>query len=143
MVSRKFGILCLTLLFLAGACAWMQPSPAELEEALKARVQAYWQYRIKRQLAESYAMESPLYREKVNLSQHLQIFSSGIVMRRVVVGSAAIEGENAQVSLTLYFSFPDMYSPKGGFSRPLKDPWHLVDGVWYHRIETAGNSRTN
>lgn len=134
MVRLKLHIFCLVMLLLIGACASRQPG-MDTESSLKARVNAYWQHKIKGEFAEAYLLESSEIREKVTLTNYIQASAGGTIWMKATIKSMAIEGASATVHVEITYALLGIYCPKDGLTRTIRHYWHLEDGIWYHRLK--------
>jgi len=122
------------MLLLIGACASRQPV-MDTESSLKARVNAYWQHKIKGEFAEAYLLESSEIREKVTLTKYIEASAGGTIWLKADIQSVTINGDSATVLVKITYAFLGFYSPKEGITRNIRDYWHLEDGTWYHRLK--------
>ena len=132
MVRLKLHIFLLVMLLLAGACAGAQPR-GDTESSLKARVNAYWQHKIKGEFAEAYLLESSEIREKVSLTDYINASAGGTIWLKAAIKSVAIEGSSATVHVEITYALMGIYCPKEGLTRTIRHYWQLEDGIWYHR----------
>lgn len=140
MFRSKLYIFGLVILLLAGACAVKQPK-VDTESPLKARVNAYWQHKIKGEFAKAYLLESPDVREKVSLTNYIQGSAGGTILMKATIQSVAIEGASATVHVEITYAFLGIYCPKEGLTRTIRDYWHLKDGTWYHRPKPSKKNK--
>lgn len=131
MFRLKLHIFCLVMLLLIGACAGKQPR-MDTESSLKARVNAYWQHKIKGEFDKTYLLESSDIREKVSLTNYIQASAGGTIWMKATIKSVAIEGASATVHVEITYALLGIYCPKDGLTRTVRDYWHLEDGIWYH-----------
>ena len=132
MFRRKLYIFCLVMLLLIGACAGKQPR-MDTESSLKARVNTYWQHKIKGEFDKAYLLESSDIREKVSLTNYIQASAGGTIWLKAAIKSVAIEGSSATVHVEITYAIMGIYCPKEGLTRTIRHYWHLEDGIWYHR----------
>jgi hypothetical protein len=128
------------MLLLIGACAGKQPG-MDTESSLKARVNAYWQHKIKGEFAEAYLLESSVIREKVSLTDYIQASAGGTIWMNAIIKSVAIEGASATVYVEITYALMGIYCPKKGLTRTIRHYWHLDDGIWYHRPKPSKKNK--
>jgi len=124
----------LAMLILSFGCAGIQPG-VDVESSLKKRVSAYWQHKINKEFSEAYLFESSDIREKVSLSNYIEVSAGGTIWINADIQSVTINGDWADVVVKLTYAFMGFYSPKGGITRNIHDYWHLEDGTWYHHLK--------
>ena len=122
----------LIALLLTGACAH-QRAVSDPESALKARATAYWQHRVKGELADAYAFELSAIREKASLTNYIKgLSSSGILLRDATVQRVTLDGDKGIVRMKFSFRLLGIYTPKKGIPMEGNDYWELIYGIWYH-----------
>lgn len=129
---RKTAFLIIPLCMLA--CAMVRPKIGT-EEELKARVNTYWQYKVKGEFAGAYNLESPDLRKKMSLTHYIQAYVGGLMILGAEVQSITIDGMYATVRLKIRYSVLGMFTPRKGLMREVRDYWQFTDGNWYHRMK--------
>ena len=135
MLRLKLHSFLLVMLLVTWSCAGIQ-SGVDTESVIKERATAYWQHKIKGELAEAYLFEAPDYREKISLTDYIASLSGGMIILNASVKSVSIKGSIATVPVRINYVIPGAFGPKEGIPNEFKTCWHLHDGVWYHRIKT-------
>ena len=136
---RKIVILLTCVMFLAVGCAGL-PKGADGESALRSRVNAYWQHKIKGEFDRAYLLESPDIREKITLTNYIKAQTGGVIWRDVDIESVSINEDLATVILKINYVFLGMFGPKEGISRQINDYWQLQKGKWY-RLQRSPQKR--
>jgi len=125
---KRYCLLGLCL-FLLG-CAGLRSLSSE--EALRQRIMAYWNHRIKGEFDKAYNYENPSFRKNVKLTDYIKALASGINWLEVKVKEVQIKDNQATVSLEIRYAFMAGYVPKGGLKREINDYWQWIKGDWYH-----------
>ncbi|RLC18982.1 MAG: hypothetical protein DRI57_07760 [Deltaproteobacteria bacterium] len=108
------------------------------EAALRERVNAYWQQKIKGEFAETYLYEHPDFRKGINLTNYVKGFVGGMTWRKVDIESVSIDGDFATVLLKINYILVGIYVPKEGLTRDIRNYWQWTDdGHWYHRFRSS------
>ncbi len=107
------------------------------EAALRERVNAYWQHKIKGEFAGAYPYEHPDFQRSVNLTNYIKGFTGGMTWQKAEIQSVSIGVESAAVSLKINYILTGIYIPKEGLFHTMMDYWQLSDGNWYHQFRSS------
>jgi hypothetical protein len=111
------------------------------EEALRERVMAYWDYKIKGEFDKSYEYEDPLFRKKTGLVSYIRSFRPEVVKwKSVRIEKIAKEDDLATINLNVRtkVTLPQIKGVEN--NSEIKDKWVRVDGIWYHVSEEDGTN---
>ena len=127
---RRIAFMLTGIVFLAVGCAGL-PRGADGESALRSRVSAFWEHKIKGEFDQAYLLESPDVREKISLTNYIKAQTGGVIWRDVVIESVSIKGDLATVTLKINYAFLGMFGPKEGISRQINEYWQFQKDGWY------------
>lgn len=103
------------------------------EEALRERIMAYWDHKIKEDFDKSYAYEHPLYRKQFNMVKYIGTFNTEVLKWTAAkVEDIRMDGPSARVSLkiTVKVRLPRIRTEEE--ASMINEEWQKVDNVWYH-----------
>lgn len=121
--------------FFVFSCAGVSEKKKTDEDALKERIIAYWNYKIKKKLDKTYDFEYPLYKKKRNLVSYITFYNrnSGLFStKKYEIGNILIEGENATVTLKLRVGVRVRGGKIFEYDREYTDKWMKIEDIWYH-----------
>jgi hypothetical protein len=103
------------------------------EEALRDRVRAYWDYKVKEEFDKSYEYEYPLFRNQVNMTNYIRSFHTGKAgWSGARIEEVHMEGDTATVDMKIMIKILVSSSKNLEHEALLKEKWVKVDGIWYH-----------
>jgi hypothetical protein len=111
------------------------------EEALKGRVMAYWDHRMKGDYDMSYEFEDPLLRKSLTRSQYIKRFAAEFVpVKKVRISSVKMADGRAEIVLVLTY----LLRAPGAKEQALADVerlerWAAVDSEWFHVNERVSD----
>jgi len=135
MTLQKIGVLGLFFWLLTAACAGTleKTEPAvPPETALKERVTAYWEAKMKGDLEKTYLLQTPDFRKRIRIVEYIKADAGGFLIKEARIESITIDGSSARVDLVIRTHLLRIRTPKKGITRHLADYWKFVDGLWYH-----------
>jgi hypothetical protein len=138
-LHKYIGFFVIFFLLISTGCATKEAlKSASDEEALKTRVMAYWNLKIKGEFEKSYEYEDPFYRKTVSIVNYIKGFNTTTVkwkgaeikeIHREAAGGKA----DVDLSLRMELMLPErekIREMENNF--PVVDKWIKVDGIWYH-----------
>lgn len=103
------------------------------EEALRERVMAYWDHKVKQEFDKSYEYEDPLFKKKISPVNYMKGFNIGKVeWSGTKIGGLKIENESAIVDMKIKLKIIAGVSGNVEHDTLVTEKWVKVDGVWYH-----------
>lgn len=120
----------------AGQSASSQPADQSAQDALLARINEYWGYKIAGNLEKAYAYEDPDSLAGTSISDYVKAIGGAVKWLDAKVQSARIAGDNAKVLVNIryYWTFSKGEGAEDGVTSQAVEFWRLRDGVWYHRF---------
>lgn len=103
------------------------------EEALRQRIMAYWNHKVKQEFEKSYEYEDPLFRKKMTIVKYIKGFNTARAgWSGASIEGLKIEGDSAIVDMKVRVKI--VASSSGNIEQDvaLKEKWVKVDGLWYH-----------
>ena len=128
----------IVLTVLLAACASAPepvPEPKTPQEALRERVEAYYQALIAKDYKGAYAFFTPGYRTTWSVTDHYQIHPIiGTWLSAEVLSVDCVNEQVCDVVVRTSFRFKEEVEPLGGQEIPmdLKHRWLKTDGDWYY-----------
>lgn len=106
------------------------------KDALLARVNEFWKYKIAGDLEKAYAYEDPETVAGTTVSDYVRAIGGAVKWLDAQVSFATIAGDHAKVlvEITYYWTFVKGEGAQQGVKSEAAEFWRLVDGVWYHRF---------
>ncbi|MFZ5654633.1 MAG: hypothetical protein ACOY42_09610 [Pseudomonadota bacterium] len=135
-LSKYFSALALIAL-LAGCATAPAPAPEPKtpEEALRERVEAYYQALIAKDYKGAYEFFTPGYRSTWSATDHYQIHPIiGTWLSAKVLSVDCVSEEVCDVMVNTRFRFNQNVQPLGGQEIPMdtRHRWLKADGEWYY-----------
>ena len=124
-------------LIIFGGCATKEAvKSVSDEEALRERVMAYWNHRIKQELDGTYRFESSFFRKTVTLTQYIQRYGNPLTTYKnfEILEVNITDSDRADVKMKVMASFKVPGSPPFAREMTLSEQWVRMEGVWYHVI---------
>lgn len=129
---KRLVTVCVVVLL--GACA-TAPSPKTPEEALRARVAAYYQALIAKDYKGAYQFFTPGYRSTWTAVDHYQMHPIiGTWLSAEVLSVDCVSEAVCDVVVATRFRFDKNIAPVGGQEIPMdrKQRWMKLDDGWYY-----------
>jgi len=113
-----------------------QPADQSAQDALLARINEYWSYKIAGNLEKAYAYEDPDSLAGTSISDYVKAVGGAVKWLEAKVQSATIAGDKAKVLVNIryYWTFSKGEGAEDGVTSQAAEFWRLHDGVWYHRF---------
>lgn len=120
----------------AAAPAAAQPAEQAVREALPARVNEYWQYKIAGDLEKAYLFEDPESLAGTTVTDYVRAIGGAVKWLGAEVQSVTVAGDVAKVvvSIRYYWTFVKGEAAEQGVTSQAVEFWRLRDGVWFHRF---------
>jgi len=105
------------------------------EEKLRARVQEYWQYRLKGDLVKAYEYEYPILKKKMDLNTYISSRHNPLARYRKAEILSIKFPEKDVAEVEMRFEIETLFS---GAKKPFvtefkrRERWVKVKGEWYH-----------
>ena len=117
-------------------------------EVLRERAQAYWQARVKDDMATAYTFEDPVRRKTYSLVPYIRTVGGGMKFTSADVTEVKIDGDQADVFVQIHgrHMLPG-WDTIPNLKRTQIDDWQKIDGQWVHVLDfhlfRAGKPRVN
>lgn len=113
-----------------------QPADQSAQDALLARINEYWGYKIAGNLEKAYAYEDPDSLAGTSITDYVKAIGGAVKWLDAKVQSVRIAGDNAKVLVNIryYWTFSKGEGAEDGVTSQAVEFWRLRDGVWYHRF---------
>jgi hypothetical protein len=107
------------------------------EEALRTRIEEFWNYRKKLELDKCYYYEYPLLRKKISLVQYIKSFNTELIQwKEFDIRDITIFDRNtAEVKLNIIVLVKMPMVKRFEDETEVTEKWIKVDGTWYHVSE--------
>lgn len=136
--ARRWGVLLLGVVALAGCAGAGTIQTADQVERLKARAARYWDARLRGDLLETYRLHPPAFRKEVTFSA----FSQGratIPVLEYEIKDVRVNGPEGIVVVRAYWTVVHPMMPKPVPPRwgEAEEQWVMVGGEWYRKFRFA------
>jgi hypothetical protein len=144
MTGRSSRVLCAAAVVAAAAIGCSHRAPTDTTEALRARVQSYWDLKSKRDVVKMYDFMEQGFRDKTSLADYIGSINRDMKYFSFEINSVERDGDKATVKVSYTYQLPD-YVLQGLKPQPrpmlqVPETWKLENGVWNRVFEDPSSS---
>jgi hypothetical protein len=135
--TKNFFIVFFCLIILSGCAKKNAIRQVSEEEALRTRIEEFWNFRKKLELDKCYYYEYPLLRKKISLVQYIKSFNTELIQwKEFDIRDITIFDRNtAEVKLNIIVLVKMPMVKRFEDETEVTEKWINVDGTWYHVSE--------
>ncbi len=136
VVAVLIAVLACAGVSVAGEALPQPEQPAKSDAGvLRERAQAYWQARLKDDMATAFTYEDPLRRKQLSLNEYVRNIGTGVKFTEVKVSDVKIIDDQADVRVDVQGRYLIAGWEKIPVKRTLIDDWQKIDGQWVHVLD--------